>query len=223
MRCDWGGCTLQPIWKVDADLRRAACGQTPPGAATVFDFDAAFPSLGHEYLWSVLRGSGMLAQVTCAIRSLYAETRQRLKRQPWTESSLCVTSGARQGCPLSPVLFLLAIAPAIDVLASAIAPDDLMAMLADDLALALRPLWRTLLALPPTLAQVRLHTGLRLQVNECKTVPLWSLWHELSFRRPWVEVVRTWARFDVGDDARYRGIVLGPGSFRKMRLTVDAK
>lgn len=47
----------------------------------------------------------------------------------------------RQVCLLSPVLFLLAIAPVIDVLACAIAPDDFMAMFADDLVIVLSRLF----------------------------------------------------------------------------------
>lgn len=76
---------------------------------------------------------------------------------------MCVTSGVRQGCPLSPVLFLLATAPIINALEAVVGPEDLLAMFADDLAIVPRP---PLVAHPPrsaVFARIRRHTVLGLQ------------------------------------------------------------
>lgn len=40
------------------------------GGALFFDLEGAFPSLDHEFLWSVLRESGMPERVRRATRAL---------------------------------------------------------------------------------------------------------------------------------------------------------
>lgn len=58
---------------------------------------APIPSLDHQYLWSALKEVGVPPLVLRATRALYARNWPWLKRQPWLESHLCVTSGVCKG------------------------------------------------------------------------------------------------------------------------------
>lgn len=136
---------------------------------------------------------------------------------------MCVTAGVWHGCPTSPVLFLLATAPIIESLEAVVGPGDLLAMFADDLAIVLRHLWRTLPASPLAFGKIRRHTGLGLQINKCTVVPLWPSRREVSFRRLWREAASGWTNFGVGGAYKYLGILLGPDSVGSMWQAVDAK
>lgn len=136
------------------------------------------------------------APVLRAMRTFDARNCQWRGWQPWLESRLCVTSGVREGCPLSPMLFLLAMAPIIDLLSSVVSPRGLLGMLADDVAMVLHSIRRTLPALPSGFVPILSLTGLRLQLNKCEVISLSPTWHELSFRRLWAEAASGWASFD---------------------------
>lgn len=91
------------------------------GLRAILSLDAtkAFDSLGWHYLWQVLAvyrfGPGF---VNC-MKLLYGEPRPKVKINNECSETFPLMRGTRQGCPLSPLLFALAIEPlAIAVRAS---------------------------------------------------------------------------------------------------------
>ena len=89
---------IENVLEIDWEYMRVTTTKSH-GALVLFDFSAAFPSVDHEYLWSVLEHVGVPAEVLRAYKHLYAENQHyvRLNGQRW--DSIKVTSGVRQGCP----------------------------------------------------------------------------------------------------------------------------
>ena len=96
------------------------------------------PSLSHDYLFEVLERQGIPAQFISGIRSFYTNNFHSIRLDGEESPSVVVNSGVRQGCPMSPVLFALALDPFLDYLSRQLPPGDLVRAYADDMALVLR-------------------------------------------------------------------------------------
>ncbi|KAK0152499.1 LINE-1 reverse transcriptase [Merluccius polli] len=71
------------------------------------DLEKAFDHVAREALWGVLREYGVSDPLIRAVRSLYARC-QSLVRIAGNKSDMFpVRVGLRQGCPLSPILFII--------------------------------------------------------------------------------------------------------------------
>ena len=73
------------------------------------DYEKAFDSLDRRTLWKLLRHYVVPNKVTNLIRNLYENTSCRVIHEGQLTESFEVKTGVRQGCLLSPFLFLLAI------------------------------------------------------------------------------------------------------------------
>lgn len=71
----------------------------------------AFDRVDHEYLWSVLSRYGLPGGFVNWLKTLYAEAESFPFVNGWSGPSFEVGSGVRQGCPLSPLLYVFAIDP----------------------------------------------------------------------------------------------------------------
>eukprot|EP00973_Karenia_brevis_P007116 964633-Karenia_brevis.AAC.1 len=70
-------------------------------ALILFDFRAAFPSMSHEFIWQVLKTTGIPDQIIKAIQGLYKLNKHSIKLAGALFEGPTVASGVRQGCPLS--------------------------------------------------------------------------------------------------------------------------
>lgn len=75
------------------------------------DTAKAFDSVEWRYLWGCLRGFGFGPNFIKWIQLLYQAPKGRVVTNGWTSQSFELTSGTRQGCPLSPLLYALAAEP----------------------------------------------------------------------------------------------------------------
>ena len=75
------------------------------GAIVLFDFAAAFPSLSTDFVLSALEHMGVPTEARRLVRSLYHDQTCRISLAGSTYDGFRITSGIRQGCPLSPLLF----------------------------------------------------------------------------------------------------------------------
>ena len=91
---------------VDMAAQRVSINSTR-GAIILFDFKAAFPSVGHQFIWDVLEGSGLPAEFISAVKMLYVGNKHSLRLQGLLFDGPVVHSGVRQGCPLSGLLFAI--------------------------------------------------------------------------------------------------------------------
>ena len=83
------------------------------------DFEKAFDSVQRESLWRALRRRGVPEKITNIIKATYNGAKCRVLHKGKLSEQFEIRSGVRQGCILSPVLFLLVIN---DVLEAALNP-----------------------------------------------------------------------------------------------------
>ena len=83
------------------------------------DFEKAFDSMRRESLWKALRRRGVPEKIITMIKASYSGAKCRVLHKGKLSEQFEIKSGVRQGCILSPVLFLLVIH---DVLEAALDP-----------------------------------------------------------------------------------------------------
>ena len=80
------------------------------------DFAGAFNSLLHGYLWEVLRRYGLDENIIELLRSMYTGASTTIRLNGVLGPLVRLSRGVRQGCPLSMLLFNIAVSPLIKVL-----------------------------------------------------------------------------------------------------------
>ena len=101
---------LENVVDIDCEARRLYLKDTN-GALVLIDLSAAFPSISQEYLFNVLERQGVPVCFRNAIKCFYKNNQHFTKMDGEVSESFRVQSGVRQGCPMSPVLFALALGP----------------------------------------------------------------------------------------------------------------
>ncbi len=71
------------------------------------DLEKAFDCVPRGILWRVLREYGVRGPLLRAVRSLYDRSRSLVRIAGSKSDLFPVHVGLRQGCPLSPVLFII--------------------------------------------------------------------------------------------------------------------
>jgi exonuclease III len=71
------------------------------------DIKKAYDTVNHGKLWEILATKGMNKNWIGLLRELYAENMVVLKHRSFQSKAMVQTSGLRQGCPMSAVLFML--------------------------------------------------------------------------------------------------------------------
>ena len=79
------------------------------GILLAIDFEKAFDSLNHEFLYQVLQKMGFGPNFPQCIRTFYRNLSGRVLNNGFTTDIFFVKRGVRQGDPLSPLLFILAL------------------------------------------------------------------------------------------------------------------
>lgn len=105
------------------------------GACLLFDFKAAFPSISHTYIWACLAAWGMPSCVIRCLQCFYHNNKHRIKVGSNIFDSVFVHSGVRQGCPSSPLIFVLCIEPFLQHLSGELPSLVILRASADDIGL----------------------------------------------------------------------------------------
>ena len=127
-----GRSLVKSVVDVDAQMRIAAM-EGPPPAAIFYDFTAASPSVSHKFLVRTLEAAGMPRSVLRVVECLYWGHGCRLAVAGRHHSGFGIKAGIRQGCPLVPLVFAVAVDPLLRKLARA-EQDGIVRAYAHDIA-----------------------------------------------------------------------------------------
>lgn len=97
--------TLDQLWTLGRILEGAWEFAQPVHMCFV-DLEKAFDRVPRGILWGVLREYGVSDSLIRAVRSLYDRCRSLVRIAGSKSNSFPVRVGLRQGCPLSPILFI---------------------------------------------------------------------------------------------------------------------
>lgn len=87
-------------------IRRRANNDKPTFALFI-DFQKAFPSVPHEALWKKLRHMGIPEPIIKLLDNTYKTSSFKMKVGDTYSSSYPMEIGTKEGCPLSPLLFII--------------------------------------------------------------------------------------------------------------------
>ena len=177
-----------------------------------FDVRAAFPSISRPYLFWVLKMMGVPRRIRRIIYKLYSGCKCYIVISGTVHEGFELFSGVKQGCPLSMVLFALALDPLIRYMCSRIDPRDCFRAFCDDLAIAAINVRATLHKLAGAfyIAERSCNLGLNKAKIQC-----------LALDEDFAEILKTElnAQLQFYDGMRivqailYLGVQLGPGAF----------
>jgi hypothetical protein len=204
-----GRSLLKNVVEIDHALQQTSLVQQE-GLGIFFDFQAAFPSVCHEFLLSVLTAVGVPAGFLQFVRHLYFNNRCSLVLGGERVEGFSMDSGIRQGCPLSPLIF----AVAMDLLlrrARRLHPDLTIRAYADDLAMIVPRGWKDVSKLHELMEEFALCSGLALNMQKTVIMPL-ELGSPEAHRARLVSAAPAWAAAPLKHMAKYLGFYLGPAS-----------
>ena len=79
-----------------------------PLLVNFIDFQKAFDSIDRNTLWKLMRHYGIPKKIVSLIENMYADTHCRVVHDGSLTDTFKINTGVRQGCLLSPFLFILA-------------------------------------------------------------------------------------------------------------------
>lgn len=82
-----------------------------PAIVASFDQGKALDCVGHDYLFSVMRSSGLPESLCEMTKTLYCAAQSRVAVNGALTEPFTIERGVPQGCPLSPALYALSINP----------------------------------------------------------------------------------------------------------------
>uniref|UniRef100_A0A6I8T0L1 Reverse transcriptase domain-containing protein n=1 Tax=Xenopus tropicalis TaxID=8364 RepID=A0A6I8T0L1_XENTR len=173
---------FMPSKATDINLRRLFTNLSilheNPGNRIVVALDTAkaFDTVQWHYLWEVLTRYGFGPRYRNWIQMLYARPRAKILVNGRLTEAISLERGTRQGCPLSPMLFALAIEPLAIRIRAHEAIEGLrignitekISLYADDMLLYLANSHQALMNLLAVLSEFGRYSGLR--INHSKSI-----------------------------------------------------
>ncbi len=145
------------------------------GVLVLFDFAAAFPSISHEFMHAVLSYIGLPAVVHRVVYALYFENSCCVSVKGQVFEGFMLTSGVRQGCPLSPLLFVVCVDILLRRLHRLLIAESAQVVpraFADDTAVVLSDV-RFLTFTLEIYQEFGAISNLRLNLDKTVVIPLW--------------------------------------------------
>ena len=113
------------ISKIDTTaLAHVACARKNQVGIFLTDFAAAYPSVNHSWIFSVLERTELPEFISRFQRRIYDDNTTRVELAGTTRGQLPMARGVRQGCPASGFLFAIAFDPVIGWLQEAVVPKN---------------------------------------------------------------------------------------------------
>lgn len=168
----------------------------------LIDFKKAFDSISHRALFACIKAVGFSQNYCNAIEALFHEAHCLTSFPGSNPSKIHFGSGVKQGCPLSPTLFIL-IADVLDDMLSSI-PGLEVRLFADDTAVGCENIIPRLRSIKATFETFRQFTGLQLNVTKTCVVSTGGR----SQLRKALDAVG-WQQVRISGNERYLGMYLG--------------
>lgn len=148
-----GRSILANLLSLDTTAMQTAL-DSPNGAIVLLDFRAAFPSISQQYLLGTLRAAGLPENVLNIVTYFYDNNHCQIRFEGALYPGFTMTSGVRQGCPLSPLLYALAADALLEKICTTLQgygpePTRTTPRWYSTTSGAKRPLWRTFLTPSP--------------------------------------------------------------------------
>ena len=156
-------------------LAHVACAPQESGVLLT-DFAAAYPSVNHSWIFSVLENAGLPDFLCRFLRSICKDSITHVEFAGAERGQILMARGVRQGCPASGFLFAKAFDPIFRWLQETTIPrnpDNLEFLQpaqcadADDLAVAASSFRESIIALAPAFRSVDSIAGLNLNYRKC--------------------------------------------------------
>ena len=186
-----GRSILQNIIDIDVSARIAALRGNCP-AILLWDFAAAFPSVSHVYLHRILLAAGLPPKVRKFVKSIYQNCCHSIRIDGKLFPGPDLLGGVRQGCPLSGILFALAIDPLLRIIFATLEAEDVLRAYADDIAAVLFNWDITLPKLEPIFELFRKCSGLAVNVKKTILIPLVPCYVEADLRFKLRSLLSVW-------------------------------
>ena len=143
-------------------------------ALLLIDIKAAFPSVAWDWLWHVLDLMECPEWLVCAVKALYIGSSAQLAAGGLRGVLISITSGIKQGCPMSGSLWCLIFDPIIRALVELVGEDGSLSAFADDIGISVGDIIRILFILVPLLGSIGAATCLKLN---------WKKTHIVNFSK----------------------------------------
>ena len=166
------------------------------------DFQKAFDSVDHDAIFELLDSVGYDKGTQYSIRALFQDAHCYTTIKGAAPTRIDFHSGVKQGCPLSPSLFILVMDVIIDMLTATTGAD--VKCFADDLAIGAENLHQYLPTIKQCFKIFGDATGLRINPTKSAIVPTGGA----SSLREYLESVG-WGDMQVLDQVMYLGVPIG--------------
>jgi ribonuclease HI len=133
------------------------------------DFQKAFDSINHDAIFTLLESVGFDNGTVNSVRALFSDAHCHTTIQGAVPMKIDFHSGVKQGCPLSPSLFILVMDVLIDMLVTLTDAD--VKCFADDLAVGAENIQHMLPTIKKCFKIFGLATGLRINTAKSAIVP----------------------------------------------------
>ena len=179
------------------------------GMLMFFDFRAAFPSISHEYMQECLKGMGAPGLATEVLRALYHQGRCKVSQSKGAYPGFDITSGIRQGCPLSPLIFVTVMDLLLRILQIRLGEGCMVRAFADDVGMVLRDAKSQLPVVQRIMEEFGQISGAELNLTKTVAIPLGE--QDLSRAKESLrQAAPGWEAIPVRHSATYLGHVIGP-------------
>jgi ribonuclease HI/exonuclease III len=164
------------------------------------DFCKAFDSISHEAIFKLLTSLGFDSNYLNIIKSLFHKAYCNTSKS--TDNTISFDSGVKQGCPLSPTLFIAVADVLIDML-SRVAEVDVK-FYADDAAIGAEDITPKLSLIKDCFDIFALHTGLCLNPNKSAAIATGG---RTTLRNALDSI--GWSEIIIAPNIKYLGIYMG--------------
>lgn len=177
----------------------------------LFDFVAAFPSLARKWLFLVLWWIGIPNRIVRAILELYKDNHHYFNWKGKVHYAFCSKGGVKQGCPLSGILFAIALDPLIRYIMRSVSPRNTMQAYADDILMVVKCLWSEIETIAKCFIDIKKVANLGLNLTKTIVIPLWKF--EKDHVRTAIDaLVPSWCNVAIASKGKALGLWIGPSA-----------